>query len=1429
MTNEHRAAVRRVLTLVVVPALFLSIMTANAFATRGRVFAGTFGGASSTKSDPYPLSNTDGCADASGTCQKRIAVDATTERASSGDVYVADPNNRRIEKFDGTGNFILMFGKNVNKTKVEEAGSTEAERNVCTAVSGDVCQQGTEGTSPGAFVGKGLAVAVDNSSGPSSEDVYVDNTTKNPNPATKGEGAGEATITKFTPTGEVVASWGVDGQMDGAGQSFGALGGITVDSSGNLWVAGTTEAEEFANGIKNYRPRPLIFELNAGGSLITSWQPSRKLEQSEHGIAVDAEHHVYLVVGRAEQDIAQLEASDGEFISEYPEGGEFIASDLAAHAIDALQLNKKILVLETSCPDGFGSCLPTETVTRSAPHSWGPLAVNYSIPSNTIYVEEEQREVAMEEIATVPDVTSLPATVASTSSATLNGAVNPEGVPITECYFQWGEGEGEYEHAVPCAHPSAAEIPAGNSFEDVQAQIAIQAGKAYHYRLVAANAVDEAEPVEGADIELGPPRIDNDSATQVTTSSATLAAEIDPRNLVTSYHFEYLTEAAFEADGESFSGPAPATSVPLVPSELVAGQKTVSVSVHVGGLEAHTTYRYRVVAENLLGEGADASRGTPEPLLTWGTGGFSLLDGRGWELVSPPDKHGALVEPIGEDWIIQAAAEGGRLAYSTRAPSESNPSGYLIYQSSLATRTSGGWTSHNLALPHVTATGFSVGQGWEYRIFSEDLSHAIVQPFGAFVSCSSALGDAQPCLSPQATEQTPFLASNYKEARSGETCSESCYTPLVTGAEGVADVPPETEFGQLSVEGGECPPQLFCGPRFLDATPDLDHVLLEAPVALGPSPSPKATVPPKSLYEWSAEAPPSEELRLVSVLPGNSSKEARPAPVPTIGYSQDGARHAISNDGSRVVFTAGGEQESEQHLYLRDHATAPSSPIGPGGECLVATDACTVQLDAGLPGRVVQFQTANSAVTRVFFTESLGELGKEADLYEYNLEKGERVRITTGADVLASIIGASEDGTMLYFVGDGALTAHAVTNGTCKPITIRETVKAGPGCNLYAMHYDGGHWEAPILIAVLSNEDIPDWSGDSSAYTGLTARVSPNGQWLAFVSTHRLTGYDNEDVVSDEPDSEVYEYDAATGDLVCASCNPTGARPYGRSSVQINTANGGIAGGHEVYREGWFAATLPPWTPSLTSSDSIYQSRYLSDSGRLFFNADDALVPKDTNGTEDVYEYEPEGVPAGEHACSPGSESGGITYKPAHRLQVDGGEVHEGPGCIGLISSGESAQESAFLDATESGSEVFFITTARLSARDTDTAYDVYDARECTTTSPCAPEPAATPQPCEEEASCKPTPSSSPPIFALSGSATFSGPGNLVQPLTAAASKPKPKPKPLTKAQLLARALKACRKDKIRRKRTACEKQARKRYGAKKASRHKSAQRGRTK
>jgi hypothetical protein len=161
----------------------------------------------------------------------------------------------------------------------------------------------------------------------------------------------------------------------------------------------------------------------------------------------------------------------------------------------------------------------------------------------------------------------------------------------------------------------------------------------------------------------------------------------------------------------------------------------------------------------------------------------------------------------------------------------------------------------------------------------------------------------------------------------------------------------------------------------------------------------------------------------------------------------------------------------------------------------------------------------------------------------------------------------------------------------------------------------------------------------------------------------------------------------------------------------------------------------------------LNQPRYLSDGGRLFFDSSDALVPQDVNGNEDVYEYEPAGFTNTEGKVQ-------CTSASLHYSERSGG-------CVGLVSSGEATGESAFLDASETGGDVFFLTSGRLSSQDYDTALDVYDAHECTSTSPCLSAPAAVAPPCDTGDSCKAAPSPQPAIFGAPASATFNGTGNV--------------------------------------------------------------------
>jgi hypothetical protein len=831
-------------------------------------------------------------------------------------------------------------------------------------------------------------------------------------------------------------------------------------------------------------------------------------------------------------------------------------------------------------------------------------------------------------------------------------------------------------------------------------------------RLYVADAPNHVVDVFGPLTPL-PVEIDLGSVSRVASTSADLNAQISPNGIETSYTFQYGTvDCGVE--------PAACTDIPSPPANLGAPEASVDVVQHLTGLKPGTRYFYRLIATD--DQTAEQIVGPVHTFTTQTASPFALPDSRQWEMVSPPDKHGARIFPISELGTIQAAANGDAMGYVASAPTESGPQGNTNQTSVLSSRGSDGWTSRDLSIPHNGATGPSVGQGIEVRIFSSDLSQAIVQPFGSFVAS----------LSSEASEQTAFLRADFPTSDPTAFCTTSCYRPLVTGCppagqacspniEGLANVPPGAEFGTEV----ECTPQgqhgqtIHCGPEFVGATAELGHIVLAAFAPLTPG-APDGEIGfggqlIKNLYEWSGNEPPSEQLQLISVRPGS----AGPAPassVPIFGSSiTDSARNAISPDGSRVIWS---EQAGEEGLYLRDTASEETVQLG---------------------GRGAAFQAATAGTGEIFFTEG-------GDLFRYDVEapEGEHLSdLTPAGGVLGSIPGVAEDGSSVYFVANGVLATNSgpggdeAASGDCGSLRVP---RAEQTCNLYSLQ--GGHL---TYIARLSAEDDPDWGTTANKKLGTqTARVSPNGRWLAFMSERPLTGYDNRDASSDKSDQEVFLYHEAPsggelGKLVCASCNPTGARPLGVEYHDIREGFG-IAGGDGPWQDQqWLAANVPAWSRMALSIANLYQPRYLSDSGRLFFNSSDALVPQDSNGTEDVYQYEPadgQGAPPAD-TC----ESTSSVYSPAAE------------GCIALISSGTSAEESAFLDASESGNDVFFLTAAQLSSRDTDTSLDIYDAR----VSGGEPEPLR-PVECEGDGCQQPA---VPPNDATPGSLTFSGAGNV--------------------------------------------------------------------
>ncbi|HYM54555.1 MAG TPA: hypothetical protein VES97_04280, partial [Solirubrobacteraceae bacterium] len=362
--------------------------------------------------------------------------------------------------------------------------------------------------------------------------------------------------------------------------------------------------------------------------------------------------------------------------------------------------------------------------------------------------------------------------------------------------------------------------------------------------------------------EPGTPTVEETSVQDVTSESAQLNAQIDPNNAETSYAFRYAPGKVPPA-GEGCATPC----VELPEGTIAAGFGDQPASGKAQGLQPGTTYHYRVLATNTVEEDETTAESEEGEFTTPPATGEFTADARGWELVSPPDKGGAAIEPLTEaGGAIQASANGRAITYVADAPvGEPEGSRSLEVTQLISSRgKQGGWSTRDIITPNDQGIGLSPGNQ-EYRLFSTSLALGLLQP-----SYQEGTRFAEPPLSPPVSEEetakshekkpyqektiylrndvpigsgapeaeaaeamtpeTPEERANYARAREGgEIDGNPGYLALVTAA----NVLPGVEFGgQL---------------EFVGATSDLSHVVIKSNVALTPG-----SAAGENLYEWAA-------------------------------------------------------------------------------------------------------------------------------------------------------------------------------------------------------------------------------------------------------------------------------------------------------------------------------------------------------------------------------------------------------------------------------------------------------------------------------------------------------------------------------------------------------------------------------------------------
>jgi NHL repeat-containing protein len=565
-----------------------------------------------------------------------VAVDE-----SSGDVYVADAGNNRVEEFDAEGKYLATI--------------TGAE------------------TPAGSFSDPS-DVAVDNSSSPAKGDLYVMD-------------VGHHVIDVFNSSGKYLS------QIKGTPLLFeGELFGVTVDASGDLWVHESNgKVDEFGDTgsflggfTRNYGSEftpgiavdsegaiyllseyDYVGKYNQTGEKLAYWEGFRgtaiTVDGASNDVFIDLSGSVYQFgpfgepYGTVVQAFGGGSIASSEGVAVDGKTGTVYASEREADKVAVFELaqypnvttgaagevKRTTAKLEgvvnpegeavTGCEFEYGTsgayghiapCVPATVGSGSS-----PVAVSAEVSGLTAATEYHYRlvagntnglsggaDVAFTTPVAVEGVSTLAVSEVLGTSATFNGSLEPNGFD-THYWFEYGTPPNQFGSST--THQDAGEA---SGIKPVQAMVAgLEPNTLYFYRLAADNAFGVTAGV-GLEIfttpavppVLAPPL----PASAVTRVTATIAAGINPEKSGTTWRILYGETGAY---GEHTP-------------ELYIGEGLGEQPVRLGleGLRPDTTYHYAVQAINPGGtttgpdETFTTSAPTPPGALTGGASNITL-------------------------------------------------------------------------------------------------------------------------------------------------------------------------------------------------------------------------------------------------------------------------------------------------------------------------------------------------------------------------------------------------------------------------------------------------------------------------------------------------------------------------------------------------------------------------------------------------------------------------------------------------------------------------------------------------------------------------------------------------------------------------------------------------------------------------------------
>ncbi len=806
----------------------------------------------------------------------------------------------------------------------------------------------------------------------------------------------------------------------------------------------------------------------------------------------------------------------------------------------------------------------------------------------------------------------------TSTGATIAGAVTPHGPGAGYPPSSGTTYRVEYRKSSEASwHKYTPDISAGPGFTSVPFSIGVNGlapKTAYEVKVTVVKPFTASvEETESFTTLAAPPAIGSPSASNVTLSSADLHARINPQGTATSYHFEY--------------GPTTSYGQSTPETEIGEALEPQAVTDHVEGLQ-DTTYHFRAVATNALGTVTSPDQTfvfhpqtCPNQTLRQQTNAAYLPDCRAYELVSPEDAGGTVLSTGGPQSAY--ATSPSRLAFTGQfgeipgaGRSPINTTGDLY----VASRGATGWHSRYIG-PSSSEAGCVGGRP---IVSGTGLPTTIQNDVMADASLSRIidwnLGNPLECV---------FGTGGGLSVSDYNTAAEGSNAPYVWNSQGEALGRWPTNLAGVSGASANfgCPqdPNLhpyppgfrsnipvpyFCSTS-VTASGDLNHFVFSTASGLFGEGGLKAA--PGSAYDNNTVT---GTTTLISKLPnGEPIGQEQPkngGPDELIQFPH------VSTDGSRILMGTAVTPQCKQVTY-------PVGP-GPGGGkiCPVISQPTHLYMRVDnavtydVSGTAVHYVDSTPDGTKVYFTTAAplaaADADESVDLYLWDEGASPRLsRVSVGggptgnADACGSTwtarcdVETYDDSAISNVIGNqGGLGGWADVDPNPGYTDNSVAEKSGdiyfyspeqldngqgaPGAqNLYVYRKGAVHFVAALnddayCIGVGEEAFFPSRKeGCSNGALG-RLQVTPDGRYAAFITTTRLTEYDN------EGHAEMYRYDAETGEVRCMSCRPDNAPP----SSEVLGSMGG---------------------------------RFITDDGRVFFDTEDALEPRDTNEGKDTYEY----------------------------------------------------------------------------------------------------------------------------------------------------------------------------------------------------------------